>query len=196
MILRESSLQDLDAMVQIIDSCREALGVDSELNWNKRSLDQAITKSSGQLIGAYQLQKLIGFILFKDIHGAISSHQLEKKNNQGPVLGMDAVSGEKSISFCGLSAVSGEKLISSCLEIWCLATHPAFQGEGVMSALLQELKLSTEEIWLEVHEWNTTAIHFYKNQRFQQVGRRSNYYKDGRAALLFTWKAEHSEIEQ
>lgn len=169
MILCESNLQDLEAMTQIVHSCRELLNLESELHWSKESLRQAMTESSGQVLGAYHFEELVGFILFKELSGA------------------KAVNRDEMLEF---SAVNEEKNISSCLEIWCLATLPAYQGQGVMGSLLKELKVTTKEIWLEVHELNTKAINFYKNQTFQQVGSRPNYYKDGKKALLFTWKAE------
>jgi ribosomal protein S18 acetylase RimI-like enzyme len=43
-----------------------------------------------------------------------------------------------------------------------------------------------------VHEANQNAIKFYKNKGFQQLGIRKKYYKDGGAALLFSWvKGKH-----
>lgn len=168
MNIYESNLQDLEAMTQIVHSCREHLNLESEIRWSKESLQQAMTQSSVQVLGAYHLKELMGFVLFKELSGVplIKDRMLE------------------------FGAVNGEKIISSCLEIWCLATLPIYQGQGVMGTLLKELKATTREIWLEVHELNTKAINFYKNQVFQQVGSRSNYYKDGKKALLFTWKAE------
>lgn len=74
-------------------------------------------------------------------------------------------------------------------EIWCLATHPQHQRKGLMSFLLSELQKRFVEIWLEVHESNIQAIRFYKHKEFQQVGSRPKYYKDGKDALLFTWKS-------
>jgi ribosomal protein S18 acetylase RimI-like enzyme len=169
MNLCESNLQDLDAMTQIIHSCRSLLNLESEIRWNKESLQQAMIQSSGQVLGAYHLNELVGFVLFKELSGT------------------ESINKDRLLKF---SAMNEEKIISSCLEIWCLATLPIYQGQGVMGTLLKELKATTREIWLEVHELNTKAINFYKNQTFQQVGSRSNYYKDGKNALLFTWKAE------
>ena len=163
MILRESGLQDLEAMAKVIITCRETMSLDSEINWNKESLQQAIVESSCRVFGAYVLSELVGFILFKELGGFIQS---DEKNGVIP-----------------------------CLEVWCLATHPSHQGKGIMGALLQKLKSSTDEVWLEVHESNLKAIEFYKNQLFQQVRVRPNYYKNGKSALLFTWKAENREID-
>lgn len=76
------------------------------------------------------------------------------------------------------------------VEIACLATHPKFQGKGVMSTLMKELKTQFQEVWLEVHEQNKKAIDFYKLQEFQEVGFRKKYYADGCGAQLLTWKKQ------
>ena len=77
-------------------------------------------------------------------------------------------------------------------EIIYLASSKQFQRKGLMSQLFKEfLKLlqgdvpDKSEVWLDVHEQNFAAILFYKKIGFQEVGRRSNYYSDRAAALLF-----------
>jgi len=165
MIFRESNLEDVEAMARIIQLCQDHHHLKSELDWSKESLQQAMTESSGKVLGSYLALELIGFILFKELpHSADSRDFMVKKPN---------------------------KKSKNSLEVWCLATEPRHQGMGVMSALLSRLKAMSNEIWLEVHEANTVAINFYKNQRFQQVGLRPNYYKDGKKAVLFTWKEEN-----
>jgi len=162
MILRESGLPDLESMAKIIDSCQAVQSLESGLDWNKESLRNAIIDTEGRVLGAYLAEMLVGFILFKELMGPADEGEFET------------------------NAIKK----SQCIEIWCLATLPAQQGKGVMSALLRDLKLMTDEIWLEVHESNLKAINFYINQEFQQVGIRSSYYKDGKDAWLFTWKSE------
>ncbi len=49
MKLYESNLQDLEAMTQIVHSCREHLNLESEIRWSKESLQQAMTQSSVQV---------------------------------------------------------------------------------------------------------------------------------------------------
>lgn len=76
---------------------------------------------------------------------------------------------------------------ADCIEIWCLATHPQFQGCGLMGRLIREVQSMTSEVWLEVHKSNSRAIEFYKNKGFQEVGIRVRYYQDGSDAYLFSW---------
>lgn len=80
------------------------------------------------------------------------------------------------------------ELSTEHLEILCLATHPEYLRMGIMSDLLNQLQKQAQEIWLEVHEQNKGAIEFYKSKGFQQVGLRKFYYKDGKSALLLSWK--------
>lgn len=82
----------------------------------------------------------------------------------------------------------GGVLPPDAVEIWCLATHPAAQGQGAMTSLLDQLKMAAPQIWLEVHEHNQVALRFYKNKGFQEVGCRKKYYEDGGNALLLNWK--------
>lgn len=75
-------------------------------------------------------------------------------------------------------------------EIYVLATDPSFQRQGDMGYLVAQLKAQFEEIWLEVHNLNRTAIHFYLKQEFKQSGLRKRYYQDGADAILLTWRRE------
>lgn len=74
-------------------------------------------------------------------------------------------------------------------EIPVLATHPQKQRHGLMRTLLSQVidaQCQDAEIWLEVHESNTSARHLYGALGFQEVGRRPRYYSDGGTALLLT----------
>lgn len=76
-------------------------------------------------------------------------------------------------------------------EIMVLATVPEHRQQGLQSQLLVELltesRLNKLEIWLEVHEQNSSAIELYKKNKFTVEGRRVKYYRDGADALLMKW---------
>ncbi len=87
---------------------------------------------------------------------------------------------------------------SNPLEILWLGTSPASQGLGLMKRLLTEVLnnvtrqsfLKPGEVLLEVHEMNLKAIKLYGSLGFKEFGRRKNYYQDGAAALLMSYKVE------
>ncbi len=123
---------------------------------------------------------------------AWSRDSISKAMDTGKVLGaLQDQPGERLMGFVLFMPLGPEPAV--CLEIWCLATHPEFQGQGVMGRLLKEAQQLAPEIWLEVHERNQYAIGFYKNKGFQQVGIRKRYYEDGGDAWLFSWKDEKHE---
>lgn len=78
-------------------------------------------------------------------------------------------------------------------EIMVLATTPLNRKLGLQTQLLAELlneaRLNKLEVWLEVHEQNSSAIELYKKNKFKEQGRRVKYYQDGAAALLMKWSA-------
>ena len=78
-------------------------------------------------------------------------------------------------------------------EIMVLATTPPHRKLGLQTQLLAELlseaRLNKLEIWLEVHEQNSSAIELYKKNKFELQGRRVKYYRDGADALLMKWSA-------
>ena len=54
--------------------------------------------------------------------------------------------------------------------------------------LINEIKKSRMEIFLEVRENNITAIEFYKKNGFKEAGKRKNYYRDtGEAAIIMVF---------
>lgn len=76
------------------------------------------------------------------------------------------------------------------VEILALGTRPQDQGQGLMKQTLlnfyAEMQRDFEEIWLEVHQGNVTALALYTRTGFQQVGERPHYYGPGESALLMT----------
>jgi len=80
-------------------------------------------------------------------------------------------------------------------EIPLLATHPEYQRLGIMRQLFQGIFAATQqdlEVWLEVHEQNSSARALYAALGFVEVGRRPRYYPDGGTALLMTRKSTRS----
>lgn len=78
--------------------------------------------------------------------------------------------------------------IPPVVEIRCLVTHPVHQGAGFMKTLLESFirdQSGEREIWLEVHENNARAKALYEGLGFEICGRRSLYYSDKAAALLY-----------
>lgn len=74
-------------------------------------------------------------------------------------------------------------------EIPLLVTSTFQQKKRVMQSLLLWLFASFPvgaELWLEVHEKNSSACNLYRKLGFQEVGNRAKYYQDGGAAILFT----------
>lgn len=71
-------------------------------------------------------------------------------------------------------------------EITTLACHPRFQRRGLMRFLLNDLfDAFGRKLWrLEVHEQNAAARALYESVGFEQLGKRTRYYKDGTDALV------------
>jgi ribosomal-protein-alanine N-acetyltransferase len=146
--IRWIGIESLAGIVAIVQDCRQALDLKAELAWSAEALQNSM--ETGRVLGAFEGERLVGFILFIDLSQNVCGH----------------------------------------VEIWCLATHPNFHGQGVMGALLNELRTIAKEIWLEVHEHNSGALKFYKNKGFQEVGLRKRYYEDGGDAVLLSWTGE------
>ena len=90
---------------------------------------------------------------------------------------------DRLLGFAMYRVVAGEG------ELLNLAVDPLARRTGVGRALLQEM-MHLAEVWhLEVRESNAAAIALYDSLGFRQVGRRSGYYGDGEAALLFSYFA-------
>ena len=82
-------------------------------------------------------------------------------------------------------------LVLDELQITFIAVHPKQQRKGLGHFLISELisrsnSLLINRIHLEVKETNKAAKAFYKSMGFKIIGNRSNLYKDGSNAILFT----------
>ncbi|KXZ67967.1 Mycothiol acetyltransferase [Acinetobacter venetianus] len=78
------------------------------------------------------------------------------------------------VGFCILQPVLDEA------NLLLMAIHPNQQGKGLGYELLdysiQQLKNNPIQIFLEVRESNTAAIHLYEKTGFHQIDLRKNYY--------------------
>ena len=77
------------------------------------------------------------------------------------------------------------------LHITSIAVHPNHLRKGLGKVLLSSLitlsnSLKTNQIFLEVKDTNEPAKGLYKSMGFKVEGYRSNFYKDGSNALIFT----------
>ena len=90
-----------------------------------------------------------------------------------------------------LLAVCSAWLVIDELHITFIAVHPIYQRKGLGKFLLSNLikrskSLKTNHIHLEVKDTNDQAKAFYKSMGFKIEGNRSNFYKDGSDAIIFT----------
>lgn len=86
---------------------------------------------------------------------------------------------------------AGIKVILDIADIMDIVIRNDLRGNGLSKLLLESLiNLAKEkqcsQINLEVDENNTVAINLYKSFKFQQVGLRKQYYKNGDNAILMT----------
>ena len=97
----------------------------------------------------------------------------------------------------GVTDLDSEELLGLCsawlvlneLHITAIAIDPVHQRKGLGKFLISELikrsnSLRTNQILLEVKNTNEEAKAFYKSLNFKIVGNRSNFYKDGSAAVI------------
>ncbi len=102
-------------------------------------------------------------------------------------------------NFVGFVAIDNDKIIGFIALVWCvdeceielIAVKNEYRRLGVASQLLQSatLKLNSlnvKNLFLEVRRSNESAINFYKNQGFNEVGVRKNYYENSEDALIMT----------
>lgn len=73
------------------------------------------------------------------------------------------------------------RIVSDEAEILTLGTLPEFRGKGFAAQLLaagiEKLKnTGVRFVFLEVGSQNFTAIRLYTTGRFEEIGRRKNYY--------------------
>ena len=97
-------------------------------------------------------------------------------------------------SFPSLAALKMGKVVGFALyrivagegELLNLAVFPDQRRSGIATALLTAL-MQKAELWhLEVRESNVSARALYSRLHFEEVGKRSGYYRDGEAAILMS----------
>ena len=60
-------------------------------------------------------------------------------------------------------------------EVLQIAVLPSYQGQKIATALFDFLP-ADKEIFLEVRESNSSALLFYKKEKFEEIARRKAYY--------------------
>lgn len=73
---------------------------------------------------------------------------------------------------------------SDSLEIMKIGVNPEYREKGFGTILVNEIKKSRMEIFLEVRENNITARKFYEKNGFKEAGKRKNYYRDTNEAAI------------
>ena len=99
----------------------------------------------------------------------------------------------------GVIEIETRKLLGLCsawlvidqLHITLIAVDPIHQRKGLGKFLISDLikrsnSLLTTQIHLEVKNTNEPAKAFYKSMGFKIIGNRSNLYRDGSDAIIFT----------
>ena len=149
----------------------------STTNWKIKKLDLESLNSTFEFINlVYSSSKI-------PIGGGWSINQIEEEIKRSENLSFIFEPFGESI------AILFWQDISQALEIRFLATHPRFQGRGVMTEVLryfQEKVSKNRSIWLEVHEKNISACKLYEKMDFKRVGVRKAYYRDGSSAFLYS----------
>jgi [ribosomal protein S18]-alanine N-acetyltransferase len=84
--------------------------------------------------------------------------------------------------------ICGRKIASEG-EILNLAVRPSFRRRSIGKTLVSKLlrtfaQEGVSQVFLEVRESNASAIAFYQELDFRQIGRRPNYYDNPREAAL------------
>lgn len=116
---------------------------------------------------------------------------------KGPGFSWDAQKIQEELTFSEAWGFwQGQALIAFVLwrenpeafEIMILATSPLSRRQGAMKTLLSHIIAGCQKaVWLEVHEFNTSAIKLYQDLGFQPSGVRKNYYSDGASARLMSF---------
>ena len=114
-----------------------------------------------------------------------SQWEVELSDPKRICLGIIESETKKLLGFCCSWLVVDELYITS------IAVHPRHQRKGLGKFLLSDLikrsrSLRTNHIHLEVKHTNEPAKAFYKSMGFKIIGNRSNFYKDGSDAIIFT----------
>ncbi len=72
-----------------------------------------------------------------------------------------------------------------------LEVSPDRRGQGIGGELLRHLEVSArgagaQRIWLHVDEKNAPALSMYEARGYRFAGREEDYYRHGRAALVYS----------
>ena len=123
----------------------------------------------------------------KSLKGLWSKSQWEDEltNPKRICLGVIDLETKKLLGLCSAWLIIDE------LHITSLAVLPTEQRKGLGKLLISNLikrskVLRTKHIYLEVKETNEQAKAFYKSMGFKIERYRSNFYKDGSNAIIFT----------
>lgn len=126
----------------------------------------------------YNLEKEI----FKN--SAYTLKQIEDINTMPDMYKIISVKDEKGIT-AGYVIIFNN---SDSLEIMKIGVNPEYRQKGFGTILINEMKKSRVEIFLEVREGNITAREFYKKNGFKEAGKRKNYYRDtGESAIIMVY---------
>ena len=123
----------------------------------------------------------------KSLKGLWSKSQWEDEltNPKRICLGVIDLETKKLLGLCSAWLIIDE------LHITSLAVLPTEQRKGLGKLLISNLikrskALRTNHIYLEVKDTNEQAKAFYKTMGFKIERYRSNFYKDGSDAIVFT----------
>jgi len=115
-----------------------------------------------------------------------SEAKLHEKLNLDTCRMLTALLNSEAAGFIIVDEIAGEAFIDD------LAVFPAYQRQGIASALLGQAEVGAilrgcPKIHLEVRESNTPARTLYEARGYQQVGRRKNFYQNPTEdAILYT----------
>lgn len=73
---------------------------------------------------------------------------------------------------------------SDSLEIMKIGVNSNYRKGGFGTILINEMKKSRMQIFLEVRESNVVAREFYKKNGFKETGVRKNYYRDTKESAI------------
>ncbi len=106
---------------------------------------------------------------------------------------------QNSLSHMWGYALNGELLGYICywnsgreIQVMNIAVHPDHRRQGTGAFLMQRairsgVEQKAESVWLEVRTSNRPARNLYEKLGFQEVGRRSRYYRDtGEDAIVMS----------
>ncbi|GAA1809515.1 ribosomal protein S18-alanine N-acetyltransferase [Nesterenkonia flava] len=100
-----------------------------------------------------------------------------------------AETAEQAGGTAGIIGYAGMMCVLPLADVQTIAVAPEAQGQGLGSALLEEIETEArrrgaEDLLLEVREDNPGAQRLYLRVGFEQIHRRPHYYPDGGDALI------------